>query len=350
MTSATSAMSPYEEAAWQDILRWREQRAASLRSRKRGAALARTWGRMPGSTALSTAVLRSVEGMHGLVTDAAVSSLSVRRVQRAYAAYGVDLGSGEGLHQLRQLDLSAIDGATPTLGTRYAMALAGEGAVTGALAGVGASAAAVGGAAGAGVGAVPGATATAGLLAADIAAVLGGSTRAVGHYATYHGYDPREPWERPFLLGVMGAAVANDQATKLTALAELRRLGAALAVRGAADQAGSDVLARLLRRLLGAFGERLTQRKLASVVPVAGAVVGAGLNYSYVRDVADCARWLYRERFLIDKYELHRELAATAEPVAELEALAGRPDGVPQVPPPPPQGRRRSFGRSAGAA
>ncbi len=338
-------MSAYEREAWVEIGRWREQRVAAGRRRGRGAVLARGLRAVPGSTTLLEGVLRSVQGMHGLVTDVAVSAPPHRGVRRAYAAQGLPVAD---LGEIRRFDLAWVDRATPALGSRYALALAGEGALAGAAAGGGLALTAAGGAAGAGVGAVPGAATTVGLLSADIAAVLAGSTRAVAHTAAYHGYDARDPWERAFLLGVLGAAVAGDQATKLSALAELRRLSAVLALGGASRQLGDDVLVRLLRRLFASLGERLTQRKVAQLVPVAGAFVGGGLNYAYVRDVGECASWLYRERFLIDRHGLAEEVAGPLEPAravegiaagaredAALDAPAALPAGAPALPPGP---------------
>ncbi|MFO8076818.1 MAG: EcsC family protein [Egibacteraceae bacterium] len=355
-------MSAYEREAWVEIGRWREQRVAAGRRRGRGGALARRLRAVPGSTTLLEGVLRSVQGMHGLVTDVAVSAPPHRGVRRAYAAQGLPI---TGLGEIRGFDLAWVDRATPPLGSRYALALAGEGALAGAAAGGGVALTAAG-AVGAGVGAAPGAASTVGLLSADIAAVLAGSTRAVAHTAAYHGYDARDPWERAFLLGVLGAAVAGDQAAKLSALAELRRLSAVLALGGASRQLGDDVLVRLLRRLFASLGERLTQRKVAQLVPVAGAVVGGGLNYAYVRDVGECASWLYRERFLIDRHGLAEEVAGPLEPARAVEGIAAgaredaaldpspaRPARAPALPPgptgppataqvpPPPGGARR---------
>ena len=54
--------------------------------------------------------------------------------------------------------------------------------------------------------------------------------------------------------------------------------------------------------LAQAIGMNLTGRKLSQVVPVAGAAVGAGLNVLYTRKVCASASYLYRERFLVEKY------------------------------------------------
>ena len=42
-------------------------------------------------------------------------------------------------------------------------------------------------------------------------------------------------------------------------------------------------------------------RKLAQLIPIAGAAVGAGFNYFFVSDVAETACQVYRKRFLDEK-------------------------------------------------
>ena len=47
---------------------------------------------------------------------------------------------------------------------------------------------------------------------------------------------------------------------------------------------------------------RLTKGKLAQLIPIAGAVVGAGFNAWYLNEVTHTAYMLYRERFLKERY------------------------------------------------
>jgi hypothetical protein len=47
---------------------------------------------------------------------------------------------------------------------------------------------------------------------------------------------------------------------------------------------------------------RLTKAKLAEVIPGAGAVIGGGFNAYFTAKVCDAAYFLYRERFLAEKY------------------------------------------------
>lgn len=74
-----------------------------------------------------------------------------------------------------------------------------------------------------------------------------------------------------------------------------------------------EVIVKLIQNLFAKLSVRLTQRKLAQAIPVAGVAVGASLNYSLMRKVGTAASFAYRERFLIDKYDLGGE-----EPNPEL--------------------------------
>jgi hypothetical protein len=65
--------------------------------------------------------------------------------------------------------------------------------------------------------------------------------------------------------------------------------------------------------LFAKLSVRLTQRKLAQALPIVGIAAGAGLNYTLMRKVGTAASFMYRERFLIDKYALD-----SGEPVPDL--------------------------------
>jgi hypothetical protein len=58
----------------------------------------------------------------------------------------------------------------------------------------------------------------------------------------------------------------------------------------------------VMQRIAKRIGVRLTKAKLAQTIPVIGAGVGAGFNAWYVSRVCNAAYFLYRERFLAEKY------------------------------------------------
>jgi hypothetical protein len=76
------------------------------------------------------------------------------------------------------------------------------------------------------------------------------------------------------------------------------------------------VITRIMQHVFRLLSERLTRQKLAGALPVAGVVIGAGLNALTLARVADGADLLYREQFLRDKHGLHPPETDTSEPPA----------------------------------
>jgi hypothetical protein len=59
---------------------------------------------------------------------------------------------------------------------------------------------------------------------------------------------------------------------------------------------------QIVKKIAEALGIRLTKAKLAQVLPVIGAVVGGGFNAWFLAEVTETASYVYRERFLMEKY------------------------------------------------
>ncbi|MDD7939333.1 EcsC family protein [Actinomycetospora lutea] len=176
---------------------------------------------------------------------------------------------------------------------------------------------AAGGAVGSGgVAAAPGVGTVVGAMAADAAASIVTSNRAVAHIAAYYGYDIDDPAERIYALGVLNMGLAED-AGKIVAYRELNNVVQALARRQTWKQLSGNQVTRVVSAVYKALGMRLTQRKLAQAVPVVGVVIGAGLNARALSRVVDEAEHLYMERFLRDKYGIPLE----AEELPEAGAL-----------------------------
>ena len=140
-------------------------------------------------------------------------------------------------------------------------------------------------------------------MAADAAATIVASNRAVAHVAAYYGYDIDDPGERVFALGALSMGLAED-AGKLAAYRELNKIVQALARRQTWKQLSSNQVTRVVQAVYASLGMRLTQRKLAQAVPVVGIVIGAGLNARALARVVDDAEHLYLERFLRERYGL----------------------------------------------
>ena len=96
-------------------------------------------------------------------------------------------------------------------------------------------------------------------------------------------------------------------APEAAAYVQLNKLVQGLARRQAWKQLNRNAVTRVVSRVYAVLGMRLTQRKLAQAIPVAGIAIGAGLNARLLAKIVDDADHLYRERFLREKYGLEPE-------------------------------------------
>jgi hypothetical protein len=242
----------------------------------------------------------AAEGAGRFMSRTGQLTTSESRVVRAYAKRGHLV---EHLDDIRKLDLRAIDAVASFTRLHYAYAafLAGEGAAAGLAVGGGQALVAAGGVAGAGAGAAPGLGAVVAAMGADVAALLTACSRVVAHEALYYGYDPRDPAEEVFMMQVIGLGTARTASAKAVAYQQLALLTQRLARNVAWRQLNEQAVVKVARTFATRFGQRLTQRKLGQLVPIAGVAIGAALNWKMVDDVAEAAYWAYRERFLYDK-------------------------------------------------
>ena len=141
-------------------------------------------------------------------------------------------------------------------------------------------------------------------VAADAVASLAMMGRSVGSVAVRYGYDVRLPDEELFAMGVLSFGMAGTLKAKHTALAALSRLTQQMMRRTTWKQLNEQVLVRVIGRVYQVLGLRLTQRKLAQIVPFAGVGINAALSANMTRHVYQRAEDIYRIRFLSEKYGL----------------------------------------------
>lgn len=174
------------------------------------------------------------------------------------------------------LDLEDADKVTGWLAAKYKTLAATEGAAAGYV----------------GVAGIP----------ADIVALIAMNQRAIGEYATYFGFDINTQQERLFALNILGLASSPDDAAKQVAMAQLVRIAQDVAKKRTWKELEQHTLVQVIKIIAKSLGVRLTKAKLAQVVPLTGAVVGSGFNAYYTNKVCEAAYYLYRERFLAEKY------------------------------------------------
>jgi len=150
---------------------------------------------------------------------------------------------------------------------------------------------------------------------ADIVALITLNQRAIGEYATYYGFDISSQHERLFALNILGLASSSNDAAKQVAMAQLVRIAQDVAKKKAWKDLEKYTFVNIIKIIAKSLGINLTKAKLAQVVPVTGALVGAGFNAYYTDKVCTAAFYLYRERFLAEKYgeEIIEETVRGAE-------------------------------------
>lgn len=318
-TAARSEMSPYNATAWAGVEQWRKRRlerearrllpdAWRERANRASSTAKEKFEALPGAERFEKLLLHALRGLTDLGARTARASVRREAVLRAYRKRGHAVST---LDDIRRLNLRDVDKVKPRLDLAYIASSTVEGAAAGVAVSGGQLLAAGGGVLGAGAGAAPGAGAVVGVMAADAAAVLFACHRVVAHIAAYYGYDVDDPQEQLVALGVLGVGTAAGTG-KAAAYVELNKIVQGLARRQAWKQLNRNAVTRTVSRVYAVLGMRLTQRKLAQAVPVAGIVIGAGLNAGLLKKVADDADHLYRERFLREKYGLEQDVDSGA--------------------------------------
>ncbi len=219
-------------------------------------------------------VAKAISGIVSTINDGASWSVRTDAIYEEFRAdghVGVQCAA-----DLQRLDLRDVDKTVGYLAAKYKVMAGAEGA-------------------GAGMLGLPG-------IAIDIPALVSLALRAVNEYATYYGFDVSLQHEQVFAMSILGAASSPTVAAKQVAMAELTKLSVLIAQRKTWAELQRLVSVQVIKKIAQALGIRLTKAKLAQIVPLVGAGVGAGFNAWYVASVAETAYHLYRERFLIEKY------------------------------------------------
>ncbi len=152
----------------------------------------------------------------------------------------------------------------------------------------------------------------------DIVALITLNQRAIGEYATYYGFDISSQQERLFALNILGLASSPNDAAKQVAMAQLVRIAKDVAKKKAWQDLEKHSFVTIIKTIASSLGIRLTKAKLAQVVPVTGAVVGGSFNAYYTNKICDAAFYLYRERFLAEKYG-ENIIEETVDPADDFE-------------------------------
>lgn len=239
---------------------------------------------------IGDAIRRSIEGLTGVCNDLAQWSVKTESIYAEFRKQGHEHIRTPA--DVFTLQLEDVDRAVGWLDAKYKGIALVEGAGTGAIG-------------------LPG-------IPPDIVALITLNLRAIGEYATYYGFDISSQEERLFVLNVLGLASSPTDASKGLAMAQLVRIARDVAKKRTWKELEKHAFVQVVQRIAKALGVRLTKAKLAQAVPVAGAGVGGGFNAYFTAKVCDAAYYLYRERFLAEKYGPD-VIEATVEPPDDFD-------------------------------
>lgn len=214
-----------------------------------------------------------VAGLLRLTNEIVQDSVWVDAIYKEYRTAGLDVTKRD---DIRRLDLAHVDARLKGLDGKYRTLAAVEGAATG-------------------YAGLPG-------IVPDVVALVALNLRAAGEYATYCGFDLKDPVERLFAIQLLDAVSHVSDVSKQVTLSPIIRVSSRLARQQAAQGINQFAITRAIRNAAQALGARLTAAKIAQIVPVTGAVVASGFNAYYTSKVCDAAYFLYRERFLASKH------------------------------------------------
>lgn len=140
--------------------------------------------------------------------------------------------------------------------------------------------------------------------ALDIPATITLAARNVRATGAAYGFSGESEEERVFRLILLELATTQGFEARNDAMGRLNRVAAELndpGVRLVLEKGADWVVEKVLDRVARSLSTDLLKRKAAQVVPVAGAVLGAGINASFQTDVARAARYGYRQRWLMHR-------------------------------------------------
>lgn len=227
-----------------------------------------------GTPGIGYAIKKAIEGLTSVCNDAAHWSVRTDAIFEEFRDDGHrHITSNKDIFRL---ELEEVDKVVGWLAAKYkGMALV-EGAGAGAAGAIG--------------------------LAVDIPALITLNLRAIGEYATYYGFDIERQEERLFALNILGLASSPNDASKALAMAQLVRIAQDVAKKATWERLEQYAFVKVIQQIAKTLGIRLTKAKLAQFIPAAGAAIGGGFNAYFTMKVCDATYYLYRERFLAEKY------------------------------------------------
>ena len=275
-------MTPYEQKVRKEIEDWK---------RKKDGLLTKALGLagkpidfiyekvVPGS--VQKTVGKAIYGFIEMLKDAAYWTYPDKDIVKESRKIGIEINDHR---QLREYDLEKLD----QIARRYFNSNKIIGALEGGGCGLGGLA----------------------LIAADIPLLFTVSFRAVQQIGSSYGFDMEDPDMLPVIMSIFNAGASASEAAKAAALADMRVAAVAFSknwtYKKVAERTQTGVVTQLLKertkRLPKDIANNITKRKLAQVIPLAGAAIGAGFNYWFLSNTVRASYMVFRDMHLNMKY------------------------------------------------
>lgn len=315
--SPTYAMSPYERLVIEDMARHRMQPGPVSRALElvgKPVDKLQRWAASSDSAMVQKvhdSVLSNVEkGLRSTIR----TSLQLQSDGNVLERFRRRGNEAESLADVRSLKLIEMDAVAESYRSENAALMGVEGAALGALATLGTV--------------IPYAqVAIPAIIAADVATSMTLLSRSSTMIASSYGFPASDPVNIPHVLAAMAPThMDSDEGfvvMKTAAVAELRAAGefmrrvtaktAVEAGRAASTQAiehgveelmtkNTPKLLRFVQAVAARLGVVLTEKELATLVPVAGAVMNGGLNMAFHHVGHVMSKDYFREQILVDRY------------------------------------------------
>ncbi len=141
-------------------------------------------------------------------------------------------------------------------------------------------------------------------IAADIPLLFTINLRLIQQIGASYGFPLDRPDYAPVVLSIFNVASSSTREAKNEALREISVAAAALAgdlnYRGRVSGTYRDQTRHLPREI----AKNILGRKIAQAIPIAGAAIGAGINYWFTTETAETAYMLFRALYIERKERL----------------------------------------------
>ena len=138
-------------------------------------------------------------------------------------------------------------------------------------------------------------------IAADIPILFTINFRLIQQIGATFGFPMSSPAYTPVVLSIFNASAANTRDARGAALREITVAAAALASYSDYKGRVRGTLPDQSRHLPREIAKSLVGRKLLQTIPLAGAVVGAGVNYWFTSETAKTSFMLFRSLYIEHK-------------------------------------------------